>query len=462
MATLDKTGYRKYLTEKGFKDEDITYDQNTQSVMAKGKFFGNAAPAADGSTYDTRGNLESMYKAYQTQNMPTYQDRTNTLLDQAQQKLGQPAKPFHYNAQADPLYLNALNAAQTGAATQQGNTLAKLRSMGQGKSSYSEGVASQIGQQAVADVNSKVLPQLTSQAYQRYMDEQQLGRQNFGDTLQLAGTYNNLGQQGLDNEFRNQQFGEQKKQNNLAAASQVGQQLGRVIQPKDDYGNLYNQADAPLNLQGQQIEYQKERDQVGDARYDQQFQYQQQQDSAKMQQQAQQFAASQGLDWARLNQQQQQFVAEQAYREQQNTQQVASQNAERNFDRGIELYKTTGQMPSFMADYGIDVKGLSSPQYAEDLSAMYEMLSAGQAKPQDLIKSIDDKVKIGAERAEDGDRMKQAIYKLYPNLDPANKKQSSGENPMLSTSGENAVFNGDWLKRAAALGVWGLSKVTGN
>lgn len=249
------------------------------------------------------------------------------------------------------------------------------------------------------------------------------------------------------------------EQQRLAAENQrIGASIGASQDAKGDWAF----PQAQRTMAGQAADTQAQQYNEEKAFREQRASVEDQKWLANYERQGQQFAASQGLDWARLNQQQQEFVAEQAYREQQTQQQTQQQNQTRDFDRGIEIYKATGQMPSYMTNFGIDVKGLSSPQYADDLTAMYEMLSSGQAKPQDLIKQIDDKVKIGAERAEDGERMKQAVYKLYPNLDPANKKPSTGENPLLSTSGENAFVNGDWLKRAAALGVWGLSKLAGN
>lgn len=44
----------------------------------------------------------------------------------------------------------------------------------------------------------------------------------------------------------------QLREANLNAANQVGEQLGQVLQPKDDWSNLYNQTEAPFNHQVQQ------------------------------------------------------------------------------------------------------------------------------------------------------------------------------------------------------------------
>lgn len=321
----------------------------------------------------------------------------------------------------------------------------------------------------------------SSQDFNQGMANKQFGLDSQGQSFNQ-----NLATQQYNQQAQNQQFNQgvtqagltgyynpnsnqiQKMQANSAAWANASpaekqrlaaenQKIGASIGAKQDANGDWIYPQGQRTMQGQAADNQAQQYGEEKAFREQRASVEDQKWLANYDRQGQQFAASQGLDWARLNQQQQQFIADQGYREQQTQQ----QSKERDFDRGVEVYKATGQMPSYMANYGIDVKGLSSPQYADDLNAMYQMLSSGQAKPQDMIKQIDDKVKIGAERPEDGERMKQAIFKLYPNLDPANKKPSSGENPMLSKSGENTFVNGDWLKRAAALGLWGLSKIAG-
>jgi hypothetical protein len=154
--------------------------------------------------------------------------------------------------------------------------------MGQGKSSYSEGVAQQIGQQAVADVNARTLPQLASQAYQRYIDDQNRERANSMDLLGLSREFNSQHQQGLDNTFRQEQanldnanrdrvFGEQQKQSNWDAYLQSVDRTGNLgTGPKVDY-QLLGGMDGPASMQGQQFQYQQARDQIKDEQYKQQF-----------------------------------------------------------------------------------------------------------------------------------------------------------------------------------------------
>lgn len=94
------------------------------------------------------------------------------------------SQPFSYNADSDPAYQAALSAAKRNIADQQANTNAFLRAGGQGKSSYSETVANQIGAREMARVSDTVIPQLVQQAYQRYSDQAardlQLQQMNYG------------------------------------------------------------------------------------------------------------------------------------------------------------------------------------------------------------------------------------------------------------------------------------------
>lgn len=94
------------------------------------------------------------------------------------------AQPFSYNADSDPAYQAALSTAKRNIADQQANTNAFLRAGGQGKSSYSETVANQIGAREMSRVSDTVIPQLVQQAYQRYSDQSardlQLQQMNYG------------------------------------------------------------------------------------------------------------------------------------------------------------------------------------------------------------------------------------------------------------------------------------------
>jgi hypothetical protein len=77
---------------------------------------------------------------------------------------------FTYDPQNDPAYISQLAEARKNVATQQSNTNAQLRATGQGKSSWSESVANQIGTNAMDSIANNLVPTLMNQAYQRYTD----------------------------------------------------------------------------------------------------------------------------------------------------------------------------------------------------------------------------------------------------------------------------------------------------
>ncbi|ANY67318.1 hypothetical protein BBD42_13165 [Paenibacillus sp. BIHB 4019] len=79
--------------------------------------------------------------------------------------------PFSYDINTDPAYQAALALAKQNISQQQSDTNAQLRATGQGKSSYSETVANQIGTKEMGRISTEVVPTLMQQAYQRNQDQ---------------------------------------------------------------------------------------------------------------------------------------------------------------------------------------------------------------------------------------------------------------------------------------------------
>jgi hypothetical protein len=262
MATADKYGYRKYLTgEKGLKDEEVTYDNG--SIYVKGKYFDSATPDADGSTYNTRSNLEKAYNNYRAGTV--YDQYANNVL-QKPKPIEKP-QPYQLDPQilfSSPAYQTGMQAAQQGAATQQGNTLARLRAMGQGKSSYSEGVANQIGQQAVSDFNAKFIPQAMADDYRKYLDNIDISMKvddanykregDYANALKgVAGDYYSLYSDGLKRES-------DARATNIKNAADLSEQFGIGVLPKESGEALFEQvAGRPtVKAQTEQRQYFKE------------------------------------------------------------------------------------------------------------------------------------------------------------------------------------------------------------
>lgn len=211
MALTDNLkmyGQRKFLNDNGYTDDQIGYKDG--EVLLNNKHFSYANPqAADdsahglvkGSTYDTQPNLTSYLNSYRSLNgtpSPTNPagelGRTlgqfSALLNDAgtnhgmltdnlaKLNSGANAAPyqfktpekFSYSAENDPQYQAALALAKGNIQTAQNNTMANLIAHGQGDSSYSTGVAQQIADREIGNVNNNLLPQFIKQAYDQYQN----------------------------------------------------------------------------------------------------------------------------------------------------------------------------------------------------------------------------------------------------------------------------------------------------
>jgi hypothetical protein len=276
-----QVGIRKWLNDQGYNNNDIGYSNGY--VTLQGRNFIQATPQAQDdlangfykdSTYASPTALQAALGAYQnTYGSPKVDTSSNTgrasaignlLNNQYSSVTSQPFQfkqqqaPFSYDPNSDQAYQAALRSAQQNIQQSQGNTLANLLAHGQGNSSYAATVAQQIANKEMSNVSNNILPQLIQQAYQRWQDQNNNDYRNqmanygvlqdqFRNQSALANVLNEMNQQDIQNS-------RQSKLDNLNAALEVGNALGRVLQPKEDWSNLYNQTEAPLNLQGQQFQ----------------------------------------------------------------------------------------------------------------------------------------------------------------------------------------------------------------
>ncbi|WP_340018272.1 hypothetical protein [Paenibacillus sp. FSL H3-0457] len=137
---------------------------------------------------------------------------------------------FSYDQTTDPAYQAQLAEAKRNVATQQADTNAGLRATGQGKSSWSETVANQIGTGAMESIANNLVPALMQQAYQRYSDDAtrdlQVQQMNYGVGQDAIGNLGNL--YGLQNQ--------EYFQNPLTEAQVTGNYLPTAA--KDAINNL--------------------------------------------------------------------------------------------------------------------------------------------------------------------------------------------------------------------------------
>ncbi|MFF2156052.1 hypothetical protein ACFVVQ_12120 [Paenibacillus chitinolyticus] len=179
-------------------------------------------------------------------------------------------KPFVYNQNEDPYYQNALRQARANIGTEQNNTMAKLRGSGQGNSSLSETLAHQIANKQMERVDTQLLPQMIDQAYNRYQDQNKwnfdINKENYNRENEyrsalsnLMSTYNNLGQQELQNEIAQAPLTGKFNGNNTMDTRVKNMDMmfnwadrtGYMGTPVDDWLNYGFQDKGPRTLQGQ-------------------------------------------------------------------------------------------------------------------------------------------------------------------------------------------------------------------
>lgn len=291
-------GVRENLRNAGFGDNDIGYNQDTGYVTVKGQNFLKPELNMNGTTYTNQSNFNNALSQYRTneraanaQNLTnqyinnTQQPQANPYVDQYTQMIGQ-IRDIMSRPQQDvystPQYTAALAANNQAVQRANRQTQEAYGQSGFGRSTNVGDRIQRNSNDAEAYLQTQVVPQIQQQiAAQR---QQEISNQmamldpvmallNRQDTNQrnsnqdLLNVINLLDAQ-TQRDYTNRQV---ERDANLNAALQVGNQLGRVLQPKSDWSNLYNQEDAPLNMQGQQMEYQRIRDSIADEQYKQKF-----------------------------------------------------------------------------------------------------------------------------------------------------------------------------------------------
>ena len=271
---------RQYLRDQGYRDEDITWDPESRAVRVQGRTFMYGTPQADSRIYATQDELRDALRQFRQQGL---QSRTEQTLGRIENIVNQEPfqfrapQPFQYDPQSDPAYQAALREAQRNAQSAANQAMATLAKRGLGNSSITDSAVARAQQSAFARVSDTVLPALIQQAYQRYADQAnrdlQLQQIQYG-TLQdrianlarVLGLQSDLYQQDFQNElaeagltgrFRGENTLERRLAN-LAAARQVGQDRGLILQPMDDWSFLFTQTGLGPNVQEQQRQFENE------------------------------------------------------------------------------------------------------------------------------------------------------------------------------------------------------------
>lgn len=221
MATTYDYGIRSALNKNGVDNSRIGYSNGY--VTIDGKNFIKSDYVNNGVSYTNQQNFNNAWNSY---SQPTNQSNAmvqaaNNAKSSPQATYNPPSSPtqdtlgnigdwinkqsqfqyqapaaFNYDPASDPAYQSQLAEAKRNVANQQADTNAFLRANGQGKSSYSEMVANQVGDNAMQSIANALVPQLMQQAYQRYNDDAnraiQTQQLNYGVGQDAIGNLGNL------------------------------------------------------------------------------------------------------------------------------------------------------------------------------------------------------------------------------------------------------------------------------
>ena len=171
---LDTSAQQKYLTQNlGYK---------APTTQATGPTSVVTAPTATAPT---------------NTNMTQYSD----LMNQMKEIANRQQTPFSYDANSDPAYQAALQRAK--ANIDEGNSAAQAEMNRRGilNSTITSDRMGEISSKEMGNVESNVLPQLMQQAYQQYLNKQQMDQQQYANLAGLAQMYQQEDQRGIDNNF---------------------------------------------------------------------------------------------------------------------------------------------------------------------------------------------------------------------------------------------------------------------
>ncbi|MVP00342.1 hypothetical protein [Paenibacillus lutrae] len=255
------------------KDGGKTEYQRAMEVFNAASSLGDTDRAAGAKKW--MGQIDVATGGYASKTNDFTAERNNALqqwVDIARQKPTQVTapKPFSYDQNTDPYYQNALRQARTNIATEQNNTMAKLRGSGQGNSSLSETLSHQIANKQMERVDTQILPQLIDQAYTRNQDQNKwdfdINKENYNRDNEyksalasVLSTYNNLGQQEFQNNIAESaltgKYGGENTMDtrvkNMDMLFNFMDRTGNIGTPVDDWMNLGRQPSLGRTMQGQ-------------------------------------------------------------------------------------------------------------------------------------------------------------------------------------------------------------------
>lgn len=258
-------GIREWAKSKGYKDEDIEYDPTTKKVTIRG--LGTVTPTslAGGTAVGNRYVLDDMKQRSDVDTLA--QRRMKAQADYVDIAKNAPKtdaftyKDFSYDQNVDPAYQSALSQARTN--IQQGvrSNEENMNRRGLLNSTITGDRSNQISANAMADVESRIAPQLAENAYNRYTNERnqayQQYRQEQSDKMQSWQDMVRVAAAQVD--MADKAYGESKgelekaRQERMAQAQYLTQLTGKRVTPTIDPSGMERQvAGVPTLAERQQ------------------------------------------------------------------------------------------------------------------------------------------------------------------------------------------------------------------
>ncbi|ASS66207.2 hypothetical protein [Paenibacillus sp. RUD330] len=253
MAQPGEAGVRKYFNDNGYSN--VGYDKARGMVTVNGMDALAPSRIAGGTSYASNDALAASLSKVRNTEMG---NKVNGQLANIEELLKKPSYTpgqFNYDASADPIYQAALARAKTNAQGASGDAMAELNKRGILDSTITGDRVAGIQQDAVNQVDSELIPQLTQQAYQRWQNEENMKYQQSRDSVGDAG---NLLSQLMGVDQANRGNDQQQWDNRF----QYGQAIGQFGNGQQTLQNKQNQ---------ENMAYQRARDAIGDKQWQAQF-----------------------------------------------------------------------------------------------------------------------------------------------------------------------------------------------
>lgn len=237
---------------------NTTIDSNNRSFANQDELMSAIQRIRQNQTQQTTGQPTQPTLPVQNAQPSNYQSNVADIISSLQQRMNQPIPQFNYNPFQDEQYINALSTANRNAQQASNQNLAEMNRRGILNSTITSDRGARIQQQELGRVTSEVLPQLINQAYQRYLNEQNLQQQQLQNLAGLADQMQGYDQQAWQNRFN---YGQAIGQFNNGQRTLEAQRLDMQRQ-----GQQFDQ-----DMAREQIAYQRARDQIADQRYQREF-----------------------------------------------------------------------------------------------------------------------------------------------------------------------------------------------